>query len=230
MTITPKISIDGGNLVVHRKTVLKGVPENIVLTPGTGSGLVTGAFIGASATNSKSLHVFPVGVLEGLRFMCCFRFKLWWIEWEHFPGLLDWFGWCTWDAFYSYVTAEGVEEGLKSLSEGGTHPRFLTIDDGWQQIGNGNKDSNVVGQEGAQFANRLTGIKENEKFQKQKDDHAPGLRHVIDEDKENHNVKYVYVWHALAGYWGGVNPTVTGMKCYDPSMAYPVQSHGVRGN
>ena len=29
------------------------------------------------------------------------------------PSFLDWFGWCTWDAFYTDVTAEGVEEGLK---------------------------------------------------------------------------------------------------------------------
>ncbi|CAH1425085.1 unnamed protein product [Lactuca virosa] len=335
MTITPKISIDGANLVVHGKTVLKNVPENIVLTPGTGSGLVTGAFIGATSSNTKSLHVFPVGVLEDLRFMCCFRFKLWWMtqrmgtcgkdipletqfmlveskdnndnsptiytvflpllegqfravlqgndkneleiclesgdhavetnqglslvymnagtnpfevitqalkavenhmqtfhhrEKKKLPEFIDWFGWCTWDAFYTDVTAEGVEEGLKSLSSGGTPPRFLIIDDGWQQIGNENKDPNIVVQEGAQFANRLTGIKENEKFQKKKDDHPPGLKHVVDEAKEHHNVKYVYVWHALAGYWGGVNPTVAGMEHYDPTLAYPIQSPGVKGN
>ena len=61
MTVTPNISINDGNLVVHGKTILTGVPENIVLTPGCG---VAGAFIGATASHSKSLHVFPVGVLE----------------------------------------------------------------------------------------------------------------------------------------------------------------------
>ncbi|GKB71769.1 probable galactinol--sucrose galactosyltransferase 2 [Tanacetum coccineum] len=70
-------------------------------------------------------------------------------EKKKLPGVLDWFGWCTWDAFYTDVTAEGVEKGIKSLSEGGTSPRFLIIDDGWQQIGNENKDTNVVVQEGA---------------------------------------------------------------------------------
>lgn len=40
----------------------------------------------------------------------------------------------------------------------------------------------------------------------------------------------VYVWHALAGYWGGVQPTGTGMEPYDPKLAYPVQSPGVTGN
>ena len=29
------------------------------------------------------------------------------------PSFLDWFGWCTWDAFYTEVTAEGVDQGLK---------------------------------------------------------------------------------------------------------------------
>ncbi|KAL9273312.1 putative galactinol--sucrose galactosyltransferase 2, partial [Drosera capensis] len=79
MTVTPKISINNENLVVHGKTILTGVPDNIVLTPGTGAGLLAGAFIGATGSNSKSLHVFPVGTLEGLRFMCLFRFKLWWM-------------------------------------------------------------------------------------------------------------------------------------------------------
>ncbi|XP_010257201.1 PREDICTED: probable galactinol--sucrose galactosyltransferase 2 [Nelumbo nucifera] len=343
MTVTPNISINDGNLVVHGKTILTGVSDNIILTPGTGAGLLAGAFIGATASSSKSLHVFPIGILEGFRFMCCFRFKLWWMtqrmgtcgkdvpletqfmlieskdtveggnqeeslviytvllpllegqfravlqgnekneieiclesgdnavltnqglhlvymhagtnpfevinqavkavekhmqtflhrEKKKLPSFLDWFGWCTWDAFYTDVTAEGVVEGLTSLSEGGTPPRFLIIDDGWQQIGSEVKnDVNCVVQEGAQFASRLTGIKENAKFQKndKNGEQVSGLKHVVEEAKEHHNVKFVYVWHALAGYWGGVKPAAAGMEHYDSALAYPVQSPGVLGN
>ncbi|KAK4799097.1 hypothetical protein SAY86_024462 [Trapa natans] len=344
MTVTPKISVNDGDLLVHGKAILTGVPDNIVLTPGSGSGLVTGAFIGATASHSKSLHVFPVGVLKDLRFMCCFRFKLWWMtqrmgtcgkdipletqfmlveckngdedggeqddsptiytvflpllegpfravlqgnekneleiclesgdtavetdqgvhlvymhaginpfevinqavkaaenhmqtflhrEKKKLPNFLDWFGWCTWDAFYTDVTAEGVDEGLKSLSEGGTPPKFLIIDDGWQQIENKAKEeANCSVQEGAQFASRLTGIKENSKFQKngQNSEQVFGLKHVVDEAKQQHRVKFVYVWHALAGYWGGVKPAATGMEHYDSALAYPIQSPGVLGN
>lgn len=342
MTITHNISVDNGNLVVHGKTILKGVPENVVLTPDSGNGLATGAFIGATASHTKSLHVFPIGILEGLRFMCCFRFKLWWMtqrmgtcgkdipletqfmlieskdseeegenspivytvllpllegpfrsvlqgnekseieicfesgdhavetnqglhmvymhagtnpfevinqavkvvekhmqtfhhrEKKRLPSFLDMFGWCTWDAFYTDVTAEGVEEGLKSLSEGGTPPRFLIIDDGWQQIESKAKDPDCVVQEGAQFATMLTGIKENAKFQKNKNgehnEPTSGLKHLVDGVKKHHNIKNVYVWHALAGYWGGVKPAATGMEHYDTALAYPVQSPGVLGN
>lgn len=42
--------------------------------------------------------------------------------------------------------------------------------------------------------------------------------------------RYVYVWHALAGYWGGVKPGVAEMGHYDSKMAYPVSSPGVQSN
>ncbi|RXH76687.1 hypothetical protein DVH24_019575 [Malus domestica] len=329
MTVTAQISINDGNLVVHGKTILTGVPDNIILTPGTGVGLLAGAFIGATAAHNKSLHIFPIGlwwmtqrmgtcgkdvpletqfmvveskgggdggeddesspiiytvflpllegpfrsVLQGNernevevclesgdsavqtnqgqclvymhagtnpfevitqavkaveKHMKTFVHR----EKKKLPSFLDWFGWCTWDAFYTDVTAEGVVQGLKSLSEGGTPPRFLIVDDGWQQIENKDKDSGVVVQEGAQFASRLTGIKENEKFQKNdhNNEQVSGLKHVVDEAKQHHNVKFVYVWHALAGYWGGVKPAATGMEHYDTALAYPVSSPGVEGN
>ncbi|KAK7831709.1 putative galactinol--sucrose galactosyltransferase 2, partial [Quercus suber] len=70
------------------------------------------------------------------------------------------------------------------------------------------------------FATRLTGIKENEKFQKNDQKNEPGLKQVVDEAKQHHNVKFVYVWHALAGYWGGVKPAAAGMEHYDTALAY----------
>lgn len=48
------------------------------------------------------------------------------------PPTLDLFGWCTWDAFYFSVSARGIGQGLDSLRAGGTPPKWLVIDDGWQ--------------------------------------------------------------------------------------------------
>lgn len=48
------------------------------------------------------------------------------------PKFIDLFGWCTWDAFYSKVSAAGVEDGLKALRSCGVQPGFVVIDDGWQ--------------------------------------------------------------------------------------------------
>ena len=48
------------------------------------------------------------------------------------PDFLDAFGWCTWDAFYSKVSARGVADGVAALRAGGVAPRFVIVDDGWQ--------------------------------------------------------------------------------------------------
>ncbi|KAE8098917.1 hypothetical protein FH972_016943 [Carpinus fangiana] len=88
----------------------------------------------------------------------------------------------------------------------------------------------------ANFANRLTNIKENHKFQKdgkeghRVEDPTLGLRHIVGEIKDKHALKYVYVWHAITGYWGGVKPGVTDMEHYESKLAYPVSSPGVESN
>lgn len=38
------------------------------------------------------------------------------------------------------------------------------------------------------------------------------------------------MWHALAGYWGGIHPSSEIMKKYNPRLAYPIQSPGNVGN
>ncbi|KAH1065895.1 hypothetical protein J1N35_030882 [Gossypium stocksii] len=35
---------------------------------------------------------------------------------------------------------------------------------------------------------------------------------------------YVYVWHALLGYWGGLVPNAVATKNYDPKLRYPILS------
>ena len=60
------------------------------------------------------------------------------------PASLEYFGWCTWDAYYTGVDVDKVHRGLASLSAGGTPPRFLIIDDGWQSTGEDGKEDAVV--------------------------------------------------------------------------------------
>ena len=62
----------------------------------------------------------------------------------------------------------------------------------------------------------------------------------ITDDKKNSKVisltccvkqlRYVYVWHAITGYWGGVRPGVAGMEHYESKMQQPVSSPGVQKN
>ncbi|PUZ52033.1 hypothetical protein GQ55_6G238200 [Panicum hallii var. hallii] len=157
-------------------------------------------------------------------------------EKKKMPDILNWFGWCTWDAFYTNVSAEGVKEGLQSFQNGGVSPKFVIIDDGWQSVGMDPVGIACLADNSANFANRLTHIKENHKFQKngreghREDDPVNGLAHIVNEIKGKHELKYVYVWHAITGYWGGVRPGVFGMEHYESKMQHPVSSPGVQKN
>ncbi|XP_075487607.1 putative galactinol--sucrose galactosyltransferase 1 [Primulina tabacum] len=347
MTVGAGIGVSDGRLSVFGEKILSDVHENIIVTPASGATLTNGAFLGVHSDQIGSRRVFPVGKLLDLRFMCVFRFKLWWMtqrmgnngkdipfetqflivegrdgsnfgaesseqsslyvvflpilegdfravlqgnanneleiclesgdpavqefdgshlvfvaagsdpfdvitnavktveghlqtfchrERKKMPDMLNWFGWCTWDAFYTDVTAEGVKHGLESLEKGGIPPKFVIIDDGWQSVGMDPTSDGKKGDNSANFANRLTNIKENHKFQRdgkegeRVEDPAMGIRHIVSEIKEQKSVKYVYVWHALAGYWGGVRPSQSGMEHYESKITYPVSSPGVQSN
>ncbi|KAL8037479.1 hypothetical protein ABFX02_11G042600 [Erythranthe guttata] len=349
MTIKPAVRIAEKKLVVKERTILTNVPDNVIATSGAAAGPVEGVFLGAVFDGDASNHVVSLGTLRDVRFLSCFRFKLWWMaqkmgdkgrdipletqfllveskegsqlesdlagdeengiiytvflpliegpfkaclqgndrdelqlclesgdpqtvgsSFTHavyisagsdpfgtiyeaikavklhlgnfrlrnekkLPGIVDYFGWCTWDAFYQEVTQEGVEAGLESLQSGGTPPKFVIIDDGWQSVGSDEhkkqqEQENQENQEpGQPQLLRLTGIKENEKFQK-KEDPSVGIKNIATIAKEKHGLKYVYVWHAITGYWGGVKPGVKEMEEYESAMQYPKLSKGVLEN
>ncbi|KAI8570692.1 hypothetical protein RHMOL_Rhmol01G0055500 [Rhododendron molle] len=302
MTITPAVRISDRKLVVKDRTILTNVPDNVIATSGSTSGPVEGVFLGAVFDGKSSRHVVPLGDLRDVRFLACFRFKLWWMaqkmgdqgrdipletqfllvetkggsllesdqisgdsettsdEFTHsvyisagtdpfktitdsiaavkshlktfrqrhekkLPGIVDYFGWCTWDAFYQEVTQEGVESGLGSLAAGGAPPKFVIIDDGWQSVGLDQEKTSE--QQPSLF--RLTGIRENQKFQ-DKEDPTVGIKNIVSIAKEKYGLKYVYVWHAITGYWGGVRTGVKEMEQYGSSMRYPAVSKGVVEN
>ncbi|PRQ17252.1 putative galactinol--sucrose galactosyltransferase [Rosa chinensis] len=130
------------------------------------------------------------------------------------PPIVDKFGWCTWDAFYLMVHPKGVWEGVKGLVEGGCPPGMVLIDDGWQSICH--DDDPLTDEEamkrtsaGEQMPCRLTSFVENYKFRDYKSLSGKGMGAFVKDLKEEFgSVDYVYVWHALCGYWGGVRPGV----------------------
>ncbi|CAK7331060.1 unnamed protein product [Dovyalis caffra] len=114
------------------------------------------------------------------------------------PGILDVFGWCTWDAFYQEVNPQGIKDGLK------------------------------------RFGGRLVSTEENNKFRRTANESlgdAPNnLKHFVADIKRTFGLKYVYVWHALLGYWGGLVPNARETKKYSPRLTYPLQSRGNLAN
>ena len=104
------------------------------------------------------------------------------------PAWLDEFGWCTWDAFYQDVTHDKVRQGLESFAKGGVTPKLLILDDGWQTV-----DKKETGEV------RLTAFEANEKF-------PNDLSTTVRMAKDEFGITSLLVWHAMNGYWGGVDP------------------------
>lgn len=103
------------------------------------------------------------------------------------PKFLDQFGWCTWNAFYQEVSEQDVRRGLESFKAGGVQPKFLILDDGWQSK-----------HEVAENDHRLTAFQANDKF--------PGdLAPIVKIAKEEYGIQSFLVWHAMNGYWSGVD-------------------------
>ncbi len=104
------------------------------------------------------------------------------------PDFVDTFGWCTWDSFYKEVSIDGVKKGLASFAAGGVEPRFLILDDGWQDY-----RRMPTGED------RLVSLSPNQaRFN---GDLTPLVRAA----KQDFKIRTFLVWHAFTGYWGGVD-------------------------
>lgn len=112
------------------------------------------------------------------------------------PEFVEAFGWCTWDAFYREVSAEKVSAGLTSFAAGGVEPRWMILDDGWQSV-----RTMPTGEE------RLVSLAPNERF-------GGDLGSLVRLAKERFRVRQFLVWHALMGYWGGLDEET--LADYDP--------------
>ncbi len=103
-----------------------------------------------------------------------------------YPEIFEGYGWCTWDAFYHAVDERGIFAKLDELKEKKVPVRWVLIDDGWL-------DADLDRQ-------RLRGLDADPaKF-------PHGLAGTVARIKEEYGIPYVGVWHAVMGYWCGLEP------------------------
>jgi raffinose synthase len=100
------------------------------------------------------------------------------------PRWIDYFGWCTWDAFYLEVSAEKVLSGLASFRAGGISPRCVILDGGWQD----ERDERLWSFGG--YPSRF----------------PEGIREMVSQARSEYGVEIFGAWHTLQGYWNGVHP------------------------
>ncbi len=100
-----------------------------------------------------------------------------WIRERGRENPLTGLGWCSWNAFYTDLSYEKILDSIRTLREAGVQLDFVIIDDGW-----GRYRSRML----ASLEPRLD------------------LAGLVRELKEL-GVRKVGLWHALQGYWMGVD-------------------------
>jgi hypothetical protein len=101
-----------------------------------------------------------------------------------YPPILEYLGWCSWDAFYKEVSGDGLRAKARELREKNVPVKWFMIDDGWLDV-----------KEGKLWSFRA----DQSKF-------PGGLGETVQTLKGAYGVQWVGVWHTTAGYWDGIHP------------------------
>jgi hypothetical protein len=48
-----------------------------------------------------------------------------------------------------------------------------------------------------------------------------GLKLVVSHLKQQYGLQYIYAWHAMMGFWGGVAPGIQQTAKYQPRLVFP---------
>lgn len=105
-------------------------------------------------------------------------------EEKTYPKMFDYLGWCSWDAFYTDISEEKVLAKGNELKEKQVPVHWMLLDDGWQSV----REQRMYDL-----------MPEKEKF-------PNGFADMVRRLKEDSSIEHVGVWHALGGYWGGIEP------------------------
>jgi hypothetical protein len=131
-----------------------------------------------------------------------------------YPEMFEYFGWCSWDAFYTDITEAKVLEKVKEFADKQIPVRWILLDDGW--LNTENQCLKTFEPNFGKFPNEF--------------------KEMTRKIKAETMIQWIGVWHAFAGYWGGIAPdsklalelepnlyqTKTGrlLPHYDPEKGY----------
>lgn len=100
------------------------------------------------------------------------------------PEIFKFLGWCSWDAVYKEVDEKAIRDKARELTEKAVPIRWMIIDDGWM-TSQGELLCDFI-PDGVKFPN--------------------GFKKLTDDIKSESMVDSIGVWHALGGYWSGIDP------------------------
>lgn len=121
-------------------------------------------------------------------------------EQRKYPEILEYLGWCTWDAFPLCVTHEGMVQKAEEFKEKNIPVRWAMIDDMWSKVDQEN-------------AIKIMHDRSLSDFKADPKQFPKGLKAAVDDLKNKYGFT-VGVWHPITGYWRGFDPNGEAAKKY----------------
>ncbi len=101
-----------------------------------------------------------------------------------YPEMFEYFGWCSWDAFYHQVSHQGILDKMQEFRTKKIPVKWVLVDDGWLSADYEEQTLTDLDARKSQF--------------------PYGLYGCVQELKKEYGIDKVGVWHAVMGYWNGV--------------------------
>lgn len=111
---------------------------------------------------------------------------------KKYPEILEYLGWCSWDAFKLDVSHDRIIAKVQELKDKNIPVRWAMIDDMW-----GDVDNLLLGQNSS---------RELKSFKADKKRFPKGLEGITEKLHKDFGLK-VGLWHPTTGYWNGIDPT-----------------------
>lgn len=113
-------------------------------------------------------------------------------EERQYPEILEYLGWCSWDAFHMYVSHDKLMAKAKEFHDKNLPVRWAILDDMWAEVKGNDSPRGMHGRTLYSFE------ADPERF-------PQGLSGAIADLKSTYGLK-IGVWHPTTGYWSGIDP------------------------
>ncbi len=158
------------------------------------------------AKNKDEFEIFDECVKYGARVMKK-RVKM--RSEKEYPEVLEYLGWCSWDAFHMDITAENLLQKAQEFKEKQIPVKWFIIDDMWGDVSG--------------IDRRTMHSRELNDWEADPKRFPNGLKGAISDVKEKYDLK-IGIWHPISGYWNGVNPCGNLAKREKDLLEYTISS------
>ena len=110
---------------------------------------------------------------------------------KKYPEILEYLGWCSWDAFQHYVTPEKLLQKCQEFKDKDIPVRWMILDDTWNDV-------TCIDLE-------TKGTRELNDWEAAPERFPEGLKKCVQDIKARYDLR-VGIWHPTSGYWYGINP------------------------